>query len=364
MSKQIRIVKGRKVSTKQEVAKLDTGIFAGNSSYYLAYANEKDLYSESELFGKLPERVPVYFNPQYLNRINLYIGAMEGGKSNACDLLITSFSEARMIINDPKRERVMWAYDETKDIIICAYHKHGAIWHIFGDFKRKPKLVRVICKIMEKSQRGVASTQNQEWSEFMMTPLWLIVDKVLAAMDQGATENELYLYIAAAYAAVEAQYLASNDKMMLDALKVATPIVNTWFQNYYIGAHEKRKWITVSDLDSYRRVFMLGHPDYTESLKLINNAFFTMYAKHEMAKEDVPQEETVSNLSLWILEEFLSGIDLDEETLKEVVGQCRAKAISIHMLVQALDKEHSEKLRALLPMIKASWYLTGAGELK
>jgi len=361
MSKEIRIINGRKISKKSEVAQLNTGIFLGNASNYYAYANEVDLYDlKTEVFGQQP----VYVDPQDLNRINLYVGGMGSGKSKLGDRIIDSFPEARMLLADPKRERVTWAYDKDKDVIICSADKRGACLHIFDDLKKRKILINEVFKIMEKSQRGAGSgnSQNQEWSEFMMIPVNLICDKVFTAMDNGATADNLYYVIALAYKEVEEEYAAAKNKMMESALKVATPIINALFQMYYIGSQEKRQWVSILDLAKYRRVFILGHPSFNATLKPINNAFLTMYAMDAMSKDDVPDDKITENLTFWFLEEFLSGIDLDESLLTEVVSQCRSKGISIHMFLQTLDKEASDKLRKLLSLIKTSRYLVSVRE--
>lgn len=358
MSKEIRIINGRKVSTKGEVARLNSmpnRIFIGNSSNYPAYANEKDLYDKKvEVFAQQP----VFIDPQDFNRLNIYVGGMGSGKSVSGNLIIDSFPESHMLINDPKRERVGWAYDADKDIIICSADQRGACIDIFGDLKKKRILINEVFKSMEKAQRGAGSQANAEWAEFMMDPVNLICDKIFQAMDDGVPTNELYVSIAIAYAEVEADYKAQKSKMLESALKVCTPIFNALFAQYYIGSVENRKWISILDLAKYRRVFILGHPNYKSTLKPINNFFLTMCALDAMAADDVPDDEVAENLSFWIFEEFLSSIDLDDELLTELMSQCRSKAISMHVFVQTMDKDTSEKLNKLRSLIKTSRYLS------
>ena len=355
MSKEIRIINGRKVSKKSEVAQLNTGIFVGNSTNFFAHQNEVDLYDKkTEVFGPLP----TYIDPQDLNRINLYVGGMGSGKSVVGDLMINSFPNARMLINDPKRERTPWAYDKDKDIIICAADRRGACLHIFDDLRKRKILITEVFKIMEASNRGSGNNQNAEWSNYMLQPVNLICDHIFTAMDAGATADDLYAVIATAYKKVADEYAVAKNKMMDSALNVAAPIFNALFQMYYIGAMEKRQWVSILDLAKYRRVFILGHPNFNATLKPINNAFLTMYAMDAMARDDVPSDKVTENLSFWILEEFLGGIDLDDNLLTEVVSQCRSKGISVHMFLQTLDKEASDKLRKLLSLIKTSRYLS------
>jgi len=350
----IRLIKGYRITTKAELDKFTEtykdghGFLAGSASNIEVAKFDSYLYDKADIYGNYDLRIPA---DRFANA-NVVIGAQGSGKTNFIDNLIASFPDNRKIIHDPKMEAVQKFYNPKKGDIIIAYpHAESVIWDVLGEIAKDKDRGQIIFENMVNATQG-DSKDDYQWVIYARDRLMRLANETLELASDPKDYAATWLD---RYAKLRAEI--GDDRFETSALGTAEPIIDLIFRMYFIAWKDNRRLVTVDDIAKARNVFLCNTTKHAQQLKIINNALLALLVGYDMARPKVKRGD-LKNYIFYILEEYLNfKLDVDSETA--LLTMCRAKGVSVWLLMQFLPKDEEKRKRIMASRYASVVFSTG-----
>ncbi|EDN70588.1 TraG/TraD family protein [Beggiatoa sp. PS] len=279
------------------------------------------------------QKITVRFCPRDFTKTVFALGGMGSGKT---EFFFSILNEnwgyrhfKRVIIHDPKGDYTEKLYRSDQDYIFNPYDKRGAAWDIWADMHAYPVLIVSFLKNLIESQTQKedffsSSAVNVLKEYFMETHFsakgkssvekWrILLDKIDTYRKQSAgkpTEGSIYSTIALAI-----------ETLRLLAFIATTNPKKQFSIRYFLSS-------------SGSKLFLLNNPAYSAPLNALFVGFLSVITEALLSQPD-----TTGNLSLLVLDEFLS-LKFNQETKTKVLTQIRSKGGALLLGAQFLPKEN------------------------
>jgi hypothetical protein len=300
------------------------------------FAKEAKAFLHSQKHGQDVDelqKVAMRFCPRDFTKTIFVLGGMGSGKT---EFFFSILNEnwgyrhfKRVIIHDPKGDYTEKLYRSDQDYIFNPYDKRGAAWDIWSDMYTYPTLIVSFLKNLIDSQiqkeDSFSSSAVNILKEYFMDihfsaktkssiEKWrILLDKIDTYRKQSAgkpTEGSIYSTMALAI-----------ETLRLLAFIATTNPKKQFSIRYFLSS-------------SGSKLFLLNNPAYSASLNALFVGFLSVITEALLSQPD-----TTANLSLLVLDEFLS-LKFNQETKTKVLTQIRSKGGALLLGAQFLPKEN------------------------
>jgi len=273
-------------------------------------------------------------------RGSLFIGSQGSGKTETINSLLMQKWYNRSIIHDFKGDFTEHCYDR-RDIILNPFDKRGMIWDIFEESKKYPKIAD---SFFQSLLGGILGSSEQNKNFFTSSAKERFIKIFMEIQVQELSNKEkwqLFIKKIGIYFQEVEELNQKSEKDIVSTMKLLVEYLE--YMNYLI--QNGTKTFTISKfLRSNKKLFLLNNPTYSEFLTPYFSAFIDSFTKIFMAE----MSETKDNLTLFLLDEYLSLLPLLSEESKTILHTLiRSKGGCMMPAIQYLPEDKKLKQQLL-----------------
>ena len=275
----------------------------------------------------------IHVNSRHFNRNSLVIGRMGSGKSNLLKYVVASFPSNRFIIHDVKGEYVAHFYEEG-DVILNHLDARGVVWDVIRDCKSDSMLARSILYNMVSSYNK--GKDGEFWTVKAVEVLQDLIREVPLA-EPDLTAVAIYEWHKKKSSNVQGETFRSS-------FAVAQPVIQTLLDMYYVAHVSKRPLLSLDEILSRRRIFLVFLPEFAKPLSIVNQGFLSACFSRYLSREDT---KDFKDFAFFILDEYLT-FNFELQLEKQVLTLARSKGMCLFLGMQFLPVDSKDRLSLLL----------------
>lgn len=286
---------------------------------------------------KQAEEFEVHFAPINFTKSNLVIGKMGAGKSQFYYVMIDQNWYNRAIIHDAKGDFTSIFYVENRDIIFNPYDTRSSIWNIWQETPT------VVSMFFQDYLSAIKGGEKDFFTASAIDRFNQIFGKVY--FNDTITDNKQKFFAfkqeLSAYIENAKNGDQKSEKDVASTLELGLNIINLMIFRVFDGA----KLFTLDEFfnkNGQAKLFLLNNPQYASELEPLFTGFISAFSAFHASKE-----ETKTNLTLYLLDEYLTFVkSMNDTTKKRLHTVIRSKGGCLLPAIQYLPQD--EELVKLL----------------